>query len=212
MMGIARVEMSRVPKLDFWKLCGSGTGEGFTPKPNTGVYAILCVWPDLDTAQKQLRAGKVFNSYRRRSNENWTIFLGPASVRGQWAGVKPFDADHKLDDGPIAALTRATIKPSTALKFWKQVPAISNVIGRNNDVIFKIGIGEVPFFHQITFSIWPDAIAMAEFARKDGPHARAIRSVREGLWFKEELYARFKVIDTQGSWNGNNPISIRERK
>jgi hypothetical protein len=28
MMGIARVEMSRIPNLDFWKLCGSGTGEG----------------------------------------------------------------------------------------------------------------------------------------------------------------------------------------
>ncbi len=212
MMGIARVEMSRVPKLDFWKLCGSGTGEGFTPRPNTGVYAILCVWPDLETAQKQLKASKVFNQYRRRSNENWTIFLGPTSVRGKWAGEKPFDAEHKLDKGPIAALTRATIKPSVALKFWKQVPAISNVIGSNNDVIFKIGIGEVPFFHQITFSIWPDTTSMAEFARKDGPHSRAIQSVREGLWFKEELYARFKVIDTQGFWNGIKPISIRECK
>jgi spheroidene monooxygenase len=210
MMGIARVEMSRIPNLDFWKLCGSGTGEGFTPRPNTAVYAILCVWPNLETAEKQLKKSKVFDKYRKKSNENWTIFLGPASVRGEWAGKKPFDADHNLDDGPIAALTRATIKPSVALRFWKHVPAISNVIGKNNDVMFKIGIGEVPFFHQITFSIWPDVNAMAEFARRDGPHARAIESVRKGLWFKEELYARFKVIDTKGTWNGNNPISIRE--
>ena len=212
MMGIARVEMSRIQKLDFWKLCGSGTGEGFTPRPNTAVYAILCAWQDLETAEKQLKTNKIFERYRIKSSENWTVFLGPASVRGEWAGKKPFDADHKLDKGPIAALTRATIKPSVALRFWKHVPAISNVIGKNNDVMFKIGIGEVPFFHQITFSIWPDAISMAEFARKDGPHARAIQSVREGLWFKEELYARFKVIDTKGTWNGNNPIKSREYK
>ena len=43
---------------------------------------------------------------------------------------------------------------------------------------------------------------MAAFARHDGPHARAIKAVREGLWFQEELYARFNVIRTTGTWNG----------
>ncbi|MDP5348234.1 MAG: spheroidene monooxygenase, partial [Paracoccaceae bacterium] len=37
MMGVARLWMPRVPGIGFWKLCGSGTGEGFTPVPNTGV-------------------------------------------------------------------------------------------------------------------------------------------------------------------------------
>ena len=39
MMGAARLAMPRVPDIGFWKLCGSGTGEGFTPVPNTAVYA-----------------------------------------------------------------------------------------------------------------------------------------------------------------------------
>ena len=47
---------------------------------------------------------------------------------------------------------------------------------------------------------------MARFARADGPHARAIRAVREGDWFAEELYARFRVVDTSGHWHGTRPL------
>ena len=47
---------------------------------------------------------------------------------------------------------------------------------------------------------------MAEFARKDGPHAKAIRAVRDGDWFAEELYARFTVTRIDGTWQGENPL------
>ena len=109
------------------------------------------------------------------------------------------------------ALTRATIRPRAALKFWRRVPSISSVIGADTEVAFKIGIGEVPLLHQVTFSIWPDTRSMADFARVDGPHARAIRAVREGNWFREELYARFKVVGDQGTWNGVHPLLDLEK-
>jgi spheroidene monooxygenase len=112
-------------------------------------------------------------------------------------------------DRPIAALTRASIKPSVALRFWRRVPDISGVIGADPNVLFKIGIGEVPLFHQVTFSIWPNAQSMAAFARADGPHARAIRAVRDGDWFSEELYARFAIIEETGTWGGASPLKIR---
>lgn len=199
--------MARVPGLAFWKLCGSGTGEGFTPVPNTGVYAILAVWPDAETARAQTRSAAAFQRYHRRARESWTVFLSPISSRGTWSGRTPFTASDAPATGPIAALTRATIRPARALRFWKRVPNISQVIGRDPNVLFKIGIGEVPLLHQVTFSIWPDTDVMANFARKDGPHAQAIRAVREGDWFSEELYARFRVIGDSGSWNGADPLS-----
>lgn len=210
MMGFARMHFARLSSLQFWKLCGSGTGEGFTPRPNTAVYAILCVWPDQPTAEQTLGHARIFDRYQRMSAESWTIYLGTTSVRGRWSGTAPFEAEHAFSGGPIAALTRATIKPSILMKFWDRVPAISDVIGTNPDVMFKIGIGEVPFFHQITFSIWPDTKSMAAFARRDGPHAQAIQAVRDGLWFKEELYARFNVLGTQGSWNGHDPLKSEQ--
>jgi spheroidene monooxygenase len=107
----------------------------------------------------------------------------------------------------VAALTRASIKPSVAMKFWNRVPDISRMIGADTNVAFKIGIGEVPLLHQITFSIWPDVASMADFARTNGPHAAAIKAVREGSWFSEELYARFAILGDTGTWGGISPLN-----
>lgn len=208
MMGLARPALRRIPGIGFWKLCGSGTGEGFTPVPNTGVYAILATWPDLETARQAVNSASVFRSYRQKSCESWTLFLSPTSVRGAWSGQAPFQPENKPMKGSIAALTRATVRPARALQFWKRVPDISQVVGDDPNVRFKIGIGEVPLLHQITFSIWPDNNAMSTFARKDGPHARAIRAVREGSWFSEELYARFGILETDGYWQDAKPITL----
>lgn len=205
MMGLARRAMARVPGLQFWKLCGSGTGEGFTPLPNLGVYAILCTWPDMQSARAGLAGAPVFARYRDRASEHWTLFMSAQSARGAWSGTAPFEAVPTAGTGPLAALTRATIKPGILARFWGRVPNISRVIGQDPNVVFKIGIGEVPWLHQVTFSIWPDAERMAQFARQ-GPHAEAIRAVRSEGWFREELYARFALIDDDGTWGGISPL------
>lgn len=204
-MGLARGGLSGIRDLHDYKLCGSGTGEGFTPLPNTAVWGILGVWPNHDAARRAFHGAKVFRHYADRSDEAMTLFLTPGPVRGEWGGESPFQPTDIALDGPIAALTRATVKPRKALQFWRRVPDISKVIGADPNVMFKIGIGEVPWLHQVTFSIWPDAETMAKFARADGPHASAIRSVRDEGWFKEELYARFRVDAVEGTWEGVRP-------
>lgn len=201
-MLFARRDLARLPDAGFWKLFGSGTGEGFTPVPNTAVYAILVTWPSLDIAKDQIETAEVFRCYRSKAAESWTVFLAPKSARGKWDGRAPFAIAEVTPDGPLAVLTRATIRPRILRKFWGHVPGISEVIGRDPNVIFKIGVGEIPWLHQVTFSIWPDAQSMAAFAHADGPHAKAIRAVREGNWFAEELYARFAVVGEAGVWTG----------
>ena len=206
MMGLARPMMARVPDIGFWKLCGSGTGEGFTPLPNTGVYAILATWPDMATARARISNAAVFNRYRARASEDWTLYMSPTSARGDWAGVHPFVSTPETTPGPLAVLTRATVKPSRAARFWRRVPDISARIGADPNVLFKIGIGEVPLLHQVTFSVWPDAATVAQFART-GPHAAAIRAVRDEGWFREELYARFAIAGESGNWSDAAPIA-----
>ena len=208
-MGAARLSFRRMPDVGFWKLCGSGTGEGFTPKPNWGVWAILAAWPDAETAKARIDDAPVYKRWRKRARESWTVFLDPISVRGQWSGKAPFDAEPAPvgDHRALAVLTRASVKPGKMWRFWNRVPDISTVIGNDPNVRFKIGIGEVPFLHQVTFSIWPDAASMANFARGDGPHGRAICAVRAGDWFAEELYARFAVTGSSGQWGGRDPLA-----
>lgn len=205
-MAFARPSLSRKKNLSFWKLLGSGIGEGFTPIPNTAVYAILCVWPSEEIARQEIETAAVFAKYQQKSVEDWTVFLVPTAVRGAWNQQVPFEAHKRLSTGPLAALTRATLKPTILWKFWKRVPAISDVIGNDPKVVFKIGVGEIPWFHQMTFSIWPDEKAMADFARTSGPHAKAIKAVRTENWFREELYARFQIVGHHGRWMGNDPL------
>ncbi|MEM6304661.1 MAG: spheroidene monooxygenase [Pseudomonadota bacterium] len=209
MMGLARRPMAKVPGIGFWKLCGSGVGEGFTPIPNLGVYAILATWPDIDTAKRQISESPIYQRYRARAGESWTVYMATNSVRGEWSGQTPFVARDTQNQGPIAALTRATIKPSILTRFWSRVPDISGVIGKDPNVMFKAGIGEVPWLHQVTFSIWPDAARMANFART-GPHAEAIKAVRKDGWFREELYARFSLVDDEGTWGGTSPLATKD--
>lgn len=208
MMGLARRPMRRTPDIGFWKLCGSGTGEGFTPKPNFGVYAILATWPDAATATRETARG-VFARYAAKASEDWTVFMSPTSARGDWAGVQPFIPHETSDSGPIAALTRASVRPSMASRFWGRVPNISAVIGKDPSVLFKLGIGEKPLVHQVTFSIWPNTAAMNNFART-GPHAEAIKAVRTDGWFSEELYARFSLVSDRGTWGGTSPLAPKE--
>ena len=209
-MALARRRGLWADRAQFVKLCGSGTGEGFTPRPNWQVWAIFAVWQDMARAQEQVDQHPVFRRWRTHASESWTQFLAPESARGSWSGVNPFlnAASSPIPPGaPHAVLTRATVKARHALAFWRKVPDISGVIGRDQNVLFKIGIGEVPLLHQVTYSVWPDLQTMAAFARHDGPHARAVRSVREGGWFVEELYARFRVLATSGTWGGQDPLA-----
>jgi spheroidene monooxygenase len=204
-MATARFALKAVRGIGTVKLCGSGVGEGFTPIPDTSVYAILATWPDHDTARRAMFGTQVFRRYAEMADERMTIFLTPASARGRWDGKAPFTPQDITLDGPVAALTRATVKLRSAGRFWKQEPAISRAIGQDPNVLFKIGIGELPLVRQATFSVWPDVASMAAFARADGPHASAIREVREGKLFKEDLYARFRVDAVEGSWGGVTP-------
>lgn len=210
-MGAARLSLRGQPGLGTYKLCGTGTGEGFTPRPNWSVWAILGTWDSESRAREATATARPFTRWAEAADESWTVFLSTLSARGKWAGAKPFSAgpDTAPDMGksPLAVLTRATLAPRAIPSFWGAEPPVSDAIGANPDVLFKIGVGELPWIQQATFSIWPDAQSMSRFAHQSGPHARAVAKVREGGWFREELYARFRVTGTAGHWRDAPALS-----
>jgi spheroidene monooxygenase len=208
-MGAARIDFMRDRDVGFWKLCGSGPRGRFTPGTDGSVWAILATWPDPATARDRAENAPVYRRWRAHAAEVATLLLAPASTRGRWSGREPFAVADKSLAGPVAALTRASIRPSRLVKFWTEAPDVQGAIDADPNVLFKVGLGEVPFLHQMTFSVWPDTAAMAAFARRDGPHAQAIRAVREGAFFSEELYARFRVLDATGTWEGAPPLPER---
>ncbi len=207
-MLFARRPLAAVPGIGFHKLFGSGTREGFHPVPNFSVYAILATWPSVAEARARIAESGVYRRYRAHAAEDWTVFLGASQCRGIWDGATPFELSSERglpEEQAIAILTRATVKPQHALAFWRRVPNISASIRAQPKLLFKIGLGEVPWLHQVTFSIWSDLRAMEAFAYR-GFHAEAIARVREGGWFSEELFARFRVLHAEGSWEGAAPL------
>ncbi len=205
-MGFARLPLMRAGGPTFWKLCGSGAGEGFDARPESRHWAILAVWEDAAAAEAG-RARAPFPAWRARADEHLRCTMRPVSVRGTWSGRAPFGAGGSPAAGPMAVLTRGTVRARHLARFWRRVPGISAAIGTDPSVLLKVGIGEVPWLHQVTFSIWPDAAAMTRFARGDTPHGRAIAAVRAGDWFAEELYARLAVTSVEGTWEGRDPLA-----
>ena len=111
MMGGARLPLGRTPDIGFWKLCGSGTGEGFTPVPNTAVYAILATWPDAETARDRTQSG-VFARYQQWDERNrlgdvahrFERFDGIVAGINYWPHpqvVLKFDAQWQDAAGPV---------------------------------------------------------------------------------------------------------------
>ena len=95
---------------------------------------------------------KIFLRYKSQSVEHATIYMEAVSSRGKWSDNEPFSVTSTEIKGPIAILTRATVRWTKLINFWQQSPSISQRIGNNTDVMFKVGLGEVPLRQQLTFS------------------------------------------------------------
>jgi heme-degrading monooxygenase HmoA len=102
-------------------------------------------------------------------------------------------------DGPIAALTRASIQLSKAASFWRFAPAAQASLELAEGCQLAVGLGEAPFLRQATFSVWDSVAAMNAYART-GAHLDAIRAAHENQYFSESLFVRFVPISMYGTW------------
>jgi hypothetical protein len=112
--------------------------------------------------------------------------------------------------GPVAVLTRATVRPSRWHRFRGSRPPVSAQLAAAPGLLAAVAIGEAPIGLQATFSVWADAAAVRAFAR--GPeHADVVRRTRREGWYGEELFARFTPLGSSGTWDGHDPVSGRHR-
>lgn len=202
-MGLMRPAVARMEGLRFHKMMGTGAGAGFSTTPDFSTYTLLCVWDDEAAAQKALDTATPFARYRAHADRSATLLLAATQTRGQWSGAEPFAVDAATrPEGPIVALTRATLRWSKLAIFWSLVPAISDVADADAHQHFMMGMGEVPYKHQMTFSIWDDEAAMRDFSLNSPTHGTAVRRAWEEGWFAESLFARFNLLAVEGAWPG----------
>lgn len=206
-MALARLPLSRTSRLRFWKLLGAGYGGGFSLRPDTARFGLLTVWDTETEAQTFLAQSPVVRAFRQHAVETWTVLLQPTRARGKWNGRQPFvPLGGSAPDTPVAVLTRATIRLSRLGRFWSLVPATNLALTDAEGVLFSIGIGEMPFVRQATFSLWRSEADLHQYAHFSRAHAQAIRRTYAEQWYAEELFARFAVLRAEGSWDGRDPL------
>jgi hypothetical protein len=193
-MAVGRRTARIIPGVSFAKLMGTGTGKTFTPSDaDLKQWAILFVSDNLETVD----SSKFIEGWKRRSLSVNKYLLNPISSHGEWSKRQPFEVSAPIkNDGPIVAITRARLKWSQAIRFWRSIPPVVSDLHNSPGLIFSIGIGEAPIGLQGTFSVWQSGAALRDFAYKNAPHRAAIEDTKRFDWYSEELFARFELINT----------------
>lgn len=200
--------LRQVDGLQFFKLLGTGGGSGYSFWPDLGTWAVLGAWREEQAALAFHAAHPAHRAYLDHAQEAFTLHLRPFQSRGAWSGANPFASGAAAEGLPLAVLTRATIKPGYTLPFWWRVGRVARSLEGRDGLLFTKGVGERPWVEQATFSVWRSQQDMHAFAHARGSmHAEAIARTRQGAGFREELYARFSVLHTTGSWHGHDPIA-----
>ena len=205
-MQLSKPALARLPECQFAFLMGTGGGAGFSTRPNLAVWTLLTAHRSGAGAAASFEAPPL-RARAARARESLTVFLAPISSRGTWAGHAFAPGPDPEPSGPVAALTRASVRGRALVPFWRRVPAISDALVAGSEARLALGMGEVPYLHQVTFSVWDDVAAMRRFAG-GAAHGEAARQVYENGWFSEELFARFRVLGAIGRWNGRDGRDI----
>ncbi len=194
--------LAGMPGLRLARVMGSGQGGGFGLHPSVSHQGLFLAFGDPGAARDFLDRSPLMAAYRSRTRELCTVLLEPLSCRGSWGGrtlaVAPLAT---AGDGPVAALTRASIRLHKAPAFWRHAPPSQRALASAQGCRLAAGLGEAPLLRQATFSVWDSVAAMAHYAR--GPaHGAAIRAAHVGHHFSESMFARFRVLDIRGRWQG----------
>jgi spheroidene monooxygenase len=192
-MGFSKVLRPKGKGMLVGKLLGTGSGLGFSRKPNWGQYAHFAIWENEETADNYFQTSKLIRRLNRWAQSKTVLEMQPFQSRGIWDGKNPYSEipSSAEQGGRVAILTRAKLKPKNILDFWKHVEPVNTSLVNSKGRLFSAGMGEWPFSHPITFSVWENIEAAKEFAYAQPFHSAAVKGAREGAWFKEDLFVRF---------------------
>ncbi len=197
--------LRKVPGLCFAKALGSGYEGGFGLRPSNTRQGLFAVFGSEAQADAFLAGSPVMAGYRGHARELCVAKLRAVSSRGSWSGQGLVATAQPDPQARVAALTRASIRPSKAWAFWRYSPASEVSLASAPGCELASGLGEAPLLRQATFSVWQNQACMNAYAR-EGAHLQAIRAAQHGGYFSESMFVRFQVLQLQGSYKGRHYV------
>lgn len=182
----------------FYKMLGSGRN-GFGIVPDFCRYTFLATWESEKHAD-DFFASPMFQAYASQALEHSTLRMLPIQSHGQWDGKEPFAVSKGMEkgySGPLVVLTRAKIRATKLLDFWRHVPRAQASLSKSEGVLLALGVGELPLIEQATVSVWESVDAVKKYAYQQSGHREIVQRTRQRGWYSEELFARFALV---GKW------------
>lgn len=198
---LGRHGIGPVAGLRFSRVLGSGHEGGFGLRPSATRQGLFCVFEDDAAARSFLAGHDLVQRYRAHAREFFSVRLQSYSCRGSWAGVSLPPVTKPPQQGPIATLTRASIRPAKAGAFWRKAPPAQADLEHAEGCLLAAGLGEAPLLRQATFSIWRGVDDMDRYAR-GGAHLEAIKAAQRHGFFSESMFVRFVPLDMHGTYKG----------
>ena len=192
--------------LRFWRLLGTARGRSMSWAADLRRWAMFALWEDEAALDTFLAGSPVSAFWRERAAELYTLRLAPVAARGRWGGAELPVVAADLGDGPVAVLTRASIRPARLVAFYRSVAAVDARLAAAPGLLASVGIGEWPLARQATFSLWRSPAELRAFAYDGGAHLAVVRRTRAERWYAEDLFARFRPLAIEGTWGGRDPL------
>jgi hypothetical protein len=213
-MAVFRIFLWMEKRIHFWRLMGCGKNGTFDIVPDARQWAVLIITDQANTPIENCVPAFLNGWWRFFGCEKWVLTLQPLEGHGTWNGKEVFGTyppEGASYTGRIAVLTRATIRVSKLLAFWKNVQPVAATMMSTPGFITSVGIGEIPWIKQATFSVWESREHMKQFAYRMKEHQQVIKKTRQEKWYSEDMFIRFAIIASTGTLRGSNPLDSYSR-
>ena len=204
-----------------WKIGPSGPVGPDGYRLPADVWCAVGLYYESDAARTALHSRERFMPFLAGAIESWHAVLMPVAHKGE---CNHLDRDHpgrlfdvgRADPGGVCMVITTAgfifgpeLKIERVIDFRRNVDATNEWMAKANgclvsQVFTPHTVGDDGF----TMSIWSDDVSMLAAAYRAGFHRSQIDRHKAENVFDRSSFTRFRVVDSCGLWNGQNPTQV----